>query len=53
MNTEIKIALEQFEALLTEQQARAEQIKQDKEFVDYAALPSIVIGGAAETGLAL
>ncbi|MDR1892675.1 MAG: isocitrate/isopropylmalate dehydrogenase family protein [Oscillospiraceae bacterium] len=50
-NTTIKPALEKFEALLTEQQARAEQIKQDGDFVDFSALPQIIIGVCGGDGI--
>lgn len=42
--TNIKSAVEKFEALLREQLERADRIKQTKDFIDYSALDKIVIG---------
>ena len=40
----IKEAVEKFETLIRAQEERAERIKQEKDFVDYDALDTIVIG---------
>lgn len=47
----IKAATEKFEALVREQQARAERIKAEKDFVDYAKLDKIIIGVCGGDGI--
>jgi len=47
----IAAAKEKFEALLLEQLARVEQMKANPDFVDYAALDSIVIGVVGGDGI--
>jgi isocitrate dehydrogenase (NAD+) len=53
MNTEqsIQSALQKFETLLYAQQARAEQIKQQGDFVDYTKLDKIIIGVCGGDGI--
>ena len=52
-NTEpsIQAALSHFETLIRAQQARAEEIKQSKDFVDYAALDRLIIGVCSGDGI--
>lgn len=47
----IKVATEKFEALVREQQARAERIKAEKDFVDYEKLDKIIIGVCGGDGI--
>ncbi len=47
----IKAATEKFEALVREQQARAERIKAEKDFVDYEKLDKIIIGVCGGDGI--
>ncbi len=47
----IKDAVEKFEALLVKQQARAEEIKKQKDFVDYDALDQLIIGVCGGDGI--
>jgi len=49
--TTIQAAIAKFEALIRAQQARAEDIKQAGEFVDYAALDKLVIGVCGGDGI--
>ena len=44
MSDAIKNALEKFEQVLIEQQQRVQQMKEQKDFVDYKALDKIIIG---------
>lgn len=48
---QIKLATEKFEALMRQQLARAQKIKQEKEFTDYKALDTIVIGICGGDGI--
>ncbi len=41
---QLKAAVEKFEALVREQSARSDRIKEQGDFVDYDALDTIVIG---------
>ena len=51
-NTEqIKAAQEKFSALLTEQFARIEKMKAEKDFVDYSKLDNIIIGVVGGDGI--
>ena len=52
-NTEasIQAAIAKFEALIRAQQARAEEIKQTKDFVDHAALDKLIIGVCGGDGI--
>ena len=47
----IKDAVAKFEALLVKQQARAERIKAEKDFVDYEALDQLIIGVCGGDGI--
>lgn len=47
----IKESVAKFEALIREQQERAERIKAEKDFVDYKALPAITIGICGGDGI--
>ena len=47
----IKESVAAFEELLRSQQARAEKIKQEKDFVDYAALDKLIIGVCGGDGI--
>ncbi len=47
----IKNAVAHFEKLVREQQARAERIKADKEFVNYEALDKIIVGVCGGDGI--
>ena len=47
----IKDAVAKFEALLIKQQARAERIKAEKDFVDYDALDQLIIGVCGGDGI--
>ncbi|HIZ84686.1 MAG TPA: isocitrate/isopropylmalate dehydrogenase family protein [Firmicutes bacterium] len=47
----IKEAVEKFETLIRAQEERAERIKQEKDFVDYDALDTIVIGVCGGDGI--
>ena len=44
-------AVEKFRALMESQLARAKKIKEDKEFTDYDALDTIVIGISGGDGI--
>jgi len=48
---QIQNALKAFEALLLEQDARATQIKEQGDFVDYAALETLIIGVCGGDGI--
>ena len=52
-NTEqsIRQAVQKFEALLVAQQERAEEIKRQGDFVDYQALPKLVVGVCGGDGI--
>lgn len=47
----IKTALEHFESLLRSQAERAERLKNEKDFVDYASLDQIIIGVCGGDGI--
>ncbi len=47
----IKTSVEKFEKLLIAQQQRAERIKAEKDFVDYSALDSLIIGICGGDGI--
>ena len=49
--TTIQAAIQKFEALIRAQQARAEAIKQQGDFTDYAALDKLVIGVCGGDGI--
>jgi len=51
MEQKIKAAVEKFEQLVRAQQARAEKIKAEKEFVDYKNLDKLVIGVCGGDGI--
>ncbi len=51
MEQKIKAAVEKFEQLVRAQQARAERIKADKEFVDYKNLDKLIIGVCGGDGI--
>lgn len=51
MEDQIKSAVEKFEALMRQQLARAQKIKEDKEFTDFDALDKIVIGICGGDGI--
>lgn len=51
MEQNIKAAVEKFEQLIRAQQARAEKIKAEKEFVDYKNLDKIIIGVCGGDGI--
>ena len=49
--TQLKAAVEKFEALVREQNARSDRIKQQGDFIDYDALDTIVIGVCGGDGI--
>ncbi len=51
MEQNIKAAVEKFEQLIRAQQARAERIKADKDFVDYKNLDKLIIGVCGGDGI--
>lgn len=51
MSDAIKNALEKFEQVLIEQQQRVQQMKEQKDFVDYKALDKIIIGVVGGDGI--
>ncbi len=51
MSDAIKNALEKFEQVLVEQQQRVQQMKEQKDFVDYKALDKIVVGVVGGDGI--
>lgn len=51
MNEQIKNAQEKFAALLTEQFARIEKMKAEKDFIDYEKLDKIIIGVVGGDGI--
>ncbi|HHW45309.1 MAG TPA: isocitrate/isopropylmalate dehydrogenase family protein [Clostridiales bacterium] len=51
MEQNIKAAAEKFETLLRQQLERAERIKQEKEFIDYSKLDTIIIGVCGGDGI--
>lgn len=51
MEQNIKAAVEKFETLLRQQLERAERIKQEKEFIDYSKLDTIIIGVCGGDGI--
>ncbi|HEX3025816.1 MAG TPA: isocitrate/isopropylmalate family dehydrogenase, partial [Clostridia bacterium] len=51
MNSEIKAAVEKFEKLLESQLLRIEQMKQQKEFINYDKLDRIIIGECGGDGI--
>ena len=51
MEQKIKAAVEKFEQLVRAQQARAEKIKAEKEFVDYKNLDKLIIGVCGGDGI--
>lgn len=51
MSDAIKNALEKFEQVLIEQQRRVQQMKEQKDFVDYKALDKIIIGVVGGDGI--
>jgi isocitrate dehydrogenase (NAD+) len=51
MSDKITTALNRFEELIRDQLKRVERMKQEKEFVDYSKLDSIIIGVAAGDGI--
>lgn len=51
MNEQIKNAQEKFAALLTEQFARIEKMKVEKDFIDYEKLDKIIIGVVGGDGI--
>lgn len=50
-DADIQAALDQFATVLTEQKARIEKMKAEKEFIDYNALEQIVIGVCGGDGI--
>lgn len=50
-DADIQAAVEKFAAVLEEQKARVQSMKEQKEFVDYAKLDKIIIGVAAGDGI--
>lgn len=51
MEEQIRLATEKFEALMRQQLTRAQTIKEEKEFTDYANLDTIVIGICGGDGI--
>jgi len=51
MNENIKNAVEKFEHLLIEQQARIERMAEQKDFIDYKTLDKIIIGVVGGDGI--
>ena len=48
---DVSLALDHFKALLESQQQRAAMMRAQKDFVDYTALPTIVIGICGGDGI--
>ncbi len=51
MNEQIRIATEKFQAVLEEQLKRVEKMKTEKDFIDYSALDTIIIGVCGGDGI--
>ncbi len=51
MEQQVQQALARFEAVVRDQLARVERMKQDKDFIDYSQLPTLVIGICGGDGI--
>ncbi len=51
MNEQVRIATEKFQAVLEEQLKRVEKMKAEKDFIDYSALDTIIIGVCGGDGI--
>ena len=51
MNEQVRVATEKFQKVLEEQLKRVEKMKAEKEFIDYSALDTIIIGVCGGDGI--